>query len=116
MILIACLGLLGLASFSAEQRTKEIGIRKVMGAHSMDIVYLLTRDFVFLVGWAAIPAFVVAWYFMSKWLDTFAYHAAMNYLLYGAAFLMVILITLLTTGYHALQVAHSNPIKALKHE
>jgi putative ABC transport system permease protein len=116
MVLIACLGLLGLAAFSAEQRTKEIGIRKIMGARTTDIVYLLTRDFVFLVTLASIPAFIVAWYFMSKWLDTFAYHTSMNYLFYLLAFIAVALITLLTTGYHALQVANSNPINALKQE
>lgn len=116
MVLIACLGLLGLASFSAEQRTKEIGIRKVMGARTTDIFYLLTRDFVFLVCLATIPAFMVAWYFMTKWLETFAYHTNMNYILYFLAFFTVIIITILTTGYHALQVANANPIKALKHE
>lgn len=116
MVLIACLGLLGLAAFSAEQRTKEIGIRKVMGARSTDIVYLLTRDFVFLVTLASIPAFIIAWYFMNKWLDTFAYHTSMNYLFYLVAFLAVAIITLITTGYHALQVANANPINALKQE
>lgn len=116
MVLIACLGLLGLASFSAERRTKEIGIRKVMGARVTDIVYMLTRDFVFLVSLASIPAFIIAWYFMDKWLDTFAYHTKMNYLLFFVAFLAVAVITVLTTGYHALQVAGRNPIKALKHE
>ena len=116
MVLIACLGLLGLASFSAERRTKEIGIRKVLGAGSVDIIYLLTRDFVFLVSLACIPAFVIAWYFMAKWLDTFAYHTSMNYLLFVLAFIMVVTITLLTTGYHALLVANADPIKALKHE
>ena len=116
MIGIACLGLLGLASFTAEQRTKEIGIRKVMGAQTSDIVYLLTRNFVLLVALASIPAFIAAWYFMTKWLDTFAYHTNMNYLLYGLAFFMVVAITLFTTGYHALKAAYGNPVKALKHE
>ncbi len=116
MVLIACLGLLGLASFSAERRTKEIGIRKVMGASTVDIIYLLTRDFVFLVTLASIPAFIVAWYFMNKWLETFAYHTGMNYFFYVLALLIVIVITLITTGYHAVQVANADPIKALKHE
>ena len=79
MIFIACLGLIGLASFNAGQRTKEIGIRKVMGAEVTDIVYLLTREFIILVGLATIPAFIAAWYFMEKWLDTFAYHTALNF-------------------------------------
>lgn len=116
MILIACLGLLGLASFTAEQRTKEIGVRRVLGANTSDIVYLLTRNFIFLVMLASIPAFIAAWYFMKKWLDTFAYHTSMNFWLYGLALLLVILITLLTTGYHALKAATANPVKALKWE
>ncbi|MEO1259022.1 MAG: ABC transporter permease [Bacteroidota bacterium] len=116
MILIACLGLLGLASFTAEQRTKEIGIRKVMGAQTTDIVYLLTRNFVFLVAFATLPAFLAAWYFMNKWLDTFAYHTKMNFLLYGLAFFAVVMITILTTGYHALRAAQGNPVEALKWE
>ncbi len=116
MIFIACLGLLGLASFTAEQRTKEIGIRKVMGAQTFDIVYLLTSNFVWLVALAALPAFIAAWYFMTKWLDTFAYHANMNYLLFGLAFIMVVGITIFTTGYHALRAAKSNPVESLKWE
>jgi putative ABC transport system permease protein len=116
MILIACLGLLGLASFTAEQRTKEIGIRKVMGAQTSDIVYLLTRNFVLLVAVSTIPAFIAAWYFMTKWLDTFAYHTSMNYVLYGLAFFLVVLITILTTGYHALRAAQNNPVDSLKWE
>lgn len=116
MILIACLGLLGLASFSAEQRTKEIGVRKVLGAETKDIVLLLTRNFVFLVMVATIPAFLAAWYFMTKWLDTFAYHGGMNYLLYGIAFFLVVLLTLVTTGYFALRAAHRNPVEALRTE
>jgi len=116
MILIACLGLLGLASFTAEQRTKEIGVRKVLGAETTDIVYLLTRNFVLLVAVASIPAFIAAWYFMTKWLDTFAYHASMNYLLYGVAFFVVIVLTLLTTGYFALKAANQNPVQSLRTE
>ena len=116
MILVACLGLLGLASFTAEQRTKEIGIRKVLGAQTTDIVFLLTRNFLFLVALATIPAFIAAWYFMTKWLDTFAYHTNMNYILYGLAFIAVIFITLLTTGYHALKAAQNNPVNSLKWE
>ena len=116
MILIACLGLLGLASFTTEQRTKEIGIRKVMGAQTTDIIYLLTRNFVFLVAVATLPAFVAAWYFMTKWLDTFAYHTKMNFILYGLAFFGVVLITIFTTGYHALKAAQRNPVDSLKWE
>lgn len=116
MIFIACLGLIGLASFTAEQRTKEIGVRKVLGANTSDIIYLLTRNFVLLVALATIPAFIAAWYFMSQWLETFSYHTSMNYWLYGSAFVIVAFITILATGYHALKAAHGNPVEALKYE
>lgn len=116
MIIVACLGLLGLASFTAEQRTKEIGVRRVLGAGTGDIIVLLTRNFVVLVGIAAIPAFLVAWYFMKKWLETFAYHTNINVLLFGGALLLVALLTVLTTGYHALRAAGANPVKSLRSE
>lgn len=116
MILVACLGLLGLASFTAEQRTKEIGVRKVLGARTADIVYLLTNNFVLLVMLATIPACLAAWYFMNKWLATFSYHTHMNFWVYGLAVVLVVLITICTTGYHALKAANSNPVKALKYE
>ena len=116
MILIACLGLLGLASFTAEQRTKEIGVRKILGANTSNIVVLLTRNFVLLVALASIPAFVAAWLLMTKWLDSFSYHTNMNYALYALAFFMVVLITIATTGYHAMRAAVSNPVHALRHE
>jgi putative ABC transport system permease protein len=116
MILIAGLGLLGLASFSAEQRTKEIGVRKILGAETSNIVLLLTRNFVLLVLIASIPAFVAAWYFMKKWLDTFAYHAELNYWLFGLALFMVLLITIMTTSYHAIKAAVRNPVDALRYE
>ncbi len=116
MIIIAGLGLLGLASFTAEQRTKEIGIRKVVGAQNADIVLLLTRSFIYLVLIAALPAFLAAWFFMHKWLDTFAYHTNMNYWLYGLALGAVLLIVFITTGYHALKAAIGNPVEALRNE
>lgn len=116
MIIVACLGLLGLASFTAEQRTKEIGVRRVLGAKTTDIVYLLTRNFVILVALATIPAFIAAFYFMNQWLGTFSYHTNMNFWLYGLAFVLVALITLMTTSYHALKAARGNPVEALRYE
>ncbi|MEL7122015.1 MAG: ABC transporter permease [Bacteroidota bacterium] len=116
MILIACLGLLGLASFTTEQRTKEIGVRKVLGANSSDILILLTRNFLLLVLIGAIPAFIVAWYFMDLWLNTFHYHANMNFWLYGLALVIVAFLTFATTGYFALKAAANNPVKALRYE
>ena len=116
MIFIACLGLLGLASFTAEQRTKEIGVRKILGADTSNIILLLTKNFALLVGIASIPAFVASWYFMSKWLDTFSYHADLNYWLFLLAMIMVLFITLCTTGFHAIRAAIGNPVQALRHE
>ena len=116
MIFITCLGLLGLASFTAEQRTKEIGIRKVLGAGSVDLVVLLTRNFVVLAAIAALPAFLAGWYFMDKWLGTFAFHTEVNFLFFGLALLTIILIAILTTGFHALRAALANPVEALRSE
>ena len=112
----ACLGLFGLASFTAEQRTKEIGVRKILGANTGDIIFLLTRNFLILVAIAAIPAFIGGWYFMKQWLATFAYHTEMNFLLFGLALFIVLIITLLTTGFHALRAAQGNPIESLRYE
>ncbi len=116
MILIACLGLLGLASFTAEQRTKEIGVRKILGANTSNIVILLTRNFVFLVALASIPAFIAAWYFMNKWLETFSYHTQLNYKLFLLALIVVIVLTVITTSFHAVKAALSNPINSLRQE
>ncbi|WP_421871094.1 FtsX-like permease family protein [Marinoscillum sp.] len=116
MIVISCLGLLGLASFIAEQRTKEISIRKVLGAEVSGLVSLLVRDFLLLVIVGAIPAFGIAYYFMNEWLSTFEYHVNMNYFLYFLVLLVIGGVTILTTGYHALRAATSNPADNLKYE
>jgi putative ABC transport system permease protein len=116
MISIACLGLLGLASFTTEQRGKEISVRRILGAKSSDIVMLLTKNYILLIAMATIPAFIAAWIFMNKWLGTFAYHGEMNYWLYGLAFLTVLMIALLTTGYHALKAVRANPVERLRNE
>ena len=115
-IVIACLGLLGLASFTAEQRTKEIGIRKVIGASLHDIMFMLTKDFVILVGLAAPIAFGAAWYFMGDWLKGFAYYTELKVSTFVLALVITLVITLLTTSYHALRAAKSDPVKALRYE
>ena len=116
MIFIACLGLLGLASFIAEQRTKEISIRKVLGANTGGLVTLLVKDFVWLVLIGAVPAFGLGYYFMNDWLKTFEYHVDINLLLFVVVLLIILVITVLTTGYHALRAANSNPASNLKYE
>ncbi len=116
MLVIACLGLLGLASFTSEQRGKEISVRRILGAKTTDIVLLLTSNYALLVTIATIPAFIGAWVFMSRWLNAFAYHGEMNFWLYGLAFISVFLIALLTTGYHALRAVNANPVTRLRNE
>lgn len=116
MIVISCLGLLGLASFIAEQRTKEISIRKVLGANNAGLVSLLVKDFLILVLLGALPAFGIAYYFMDEWLNTFEYHVDMNYLIYFLVLIVIAGVTILMTGFHAFRAASSNPADNLKFE
>src|SRR6185436_18647988 len=115
-ILIACLGLFGLATYMAEQRTKEIGVRKVLGAGVNNIVSMLSRDFLRLVFIAAIVAFPVAWWFMYKWLQDFAYRVSISWWIFIAAGLAALLIALLTVSFQAIRAAISNPVKSLRTE
>lgn len=115
-IFIAFLGLFGLASYLARQRTKEIGIRKVFGAGFWNILVLMTRHFFLLVIVAALPAFAIAWYVVQKWLENFAFQVEMDYFLFGLVLVFTLLLTLLTTGFHAVRVSKINPAKTLKYE
>ena len=116
MILIACLGLLGLASFIAEQRTKEISIRKVLGAEVGSLIGLLIKDFMLLVFLGAIPAFVAGYFIMDNWLQNFEYHVDINVLQFLLVLFIIMALTVVTTGYHALRAATSNPANSLKAE
>ena len=115
-ILIAALGLFGLASYMTEQRTKEIGVRKVLGGSVTDIVILLTRDFSKLVLMANLIAWPVAWYFMSNWLESFAYRTSMSIGIYIFAGILAWLIASLTVGSLAAMTANLNPTLSLRHE
>jgi len=115
-ICIACLGLFGLASFSAEQRTKEIGVRKVLGASVPNIILLLSKEFTKLVLVAFIIAAPIALYAMNKWLQEFAYKTDINILIFILAGGGALLIAYLTVGYQAAKAALANPIDALKYE
>jgi putative ABC transport system permease protein len=115
-IFIACLGLFGLSAFAISQRIKEIGIRKVLGADVSTIVTLLSKDFMKLVAFAVIPAFFVAWYFMNRWLQDFAYRINMPYWIFLVAALLAALIALVTISFQAIKAAVSNPVKSLRTE
>lgn len=113
-IFITCLGLLGLAAFSAEKRTKEIGIRKVMGATTEDIVQLMAKDFVGLILLGALLGVPITWYILNKWLATFAYHTEINGWLLGTIMVVCLLIGLLTVSTQAIKAAMSNPVDSLR--
>lgn len=115
-ILISCLGLFGLAAFSAEQRTKEIGIRKVLGARVSTIVSLLSVDFLKLIILSVVIASPIAWWAMNKWLQSFAYRQPIDWTIFAYTTLIAIVIGLLTIGSQAIKAAVSNPIKSLKSE
>ncbi|MBG6131487.1 putative ABC transport system permease protein [Aquimarina sp. EL_43] len=115
-ILIACLGLLGLAIYSAMQRTKEIGVRKVLGAEVTSIVTLLSKDFIKLVGIAIVIATPFSWYAMNKWLNVYAYRVEVNWWVFALAGFLALTIALLTVSFHAIKAARTNPIKSLRTE
>ncbi len=115
-IFISCLGLFGLVIFSAQQRVKEIGIRKVLGASVGKITNLLVKDFLKLVVLGIVIGFPVAWYFMSKWLTNYEYRIDMPWWAFGAAGIVVIAIALLTVSFKSISAAMANPVKSLKTE
>jgi putative ABC transport system permease protein len=115
-ILIACLGLFGLATYMAEQRTKEIGIRKVLGASVSGIVQMLSKDFVKLVLIACVFAIPLAWWGTSQWLQNFAYRVNIGWWVFGAAAVIALIIAVLTVSSQAVKAALSNPVKSLRTE
>ena len=115
-ILIACLGLFGLAAFTAERRTKEIGVRKVLGASVGSIVRLLSRDFLGLVLISLVFAVPVAWYFMHKWLNAFAFRIEIQWWVFALAGFLALLIAFLTVGVQSVRAATANPVKSLRSE
>ena len=115
-IFIACLGLFGLVTFMAIQRTKEIGIRKTLGASVQNIVSLLSGEFMVLILLAVIIASPVAWYFMNKWLEEFAYRVSIVWWVFLLAAIITVLIALVTIGFQAIKAAIANPVKSLRTE
>ncbi len=113
---MACLGLFGLASYTAEQRTKEIGVRKVLGATVPSIVGLLSKDFALLVALAFVAAAPVAYFAMGRWLDDFAYRIEISWWIFLMAGLFALLIALLTVSYQSIKAALADPVKSLRYE
>jgi putative ABC transport system permease protein len=115
-IALSCLGLFGMAVFSIERRTKEIGVRKVLGASVSGVVTLLSKDFVKLVLIANLFAWPVAWYAMNKWLQDFAYRIELGWWTFALAGGVALLIALLTVSTQAIRAALANPVEALRYE
>jgi len=115
-ILISCLGLFGLATYTAQVKTKEIGIRKVLGASVPSLIRLLSKEFVVLVSTSFVIAAPLAWYFMSKWLRDFAYRININWWIFLVTGVLAIMIALVTVGFQAIKAAVANPVKSLRTE
>jgi ABC-type antimicrobial peptide transport system permease subunit len=115
-IFISCLGLFGMASFMAEQRTKEIGVRKVLGATVFNLWQLLSKDFIVLIVIALLIASPTAYYFMHKWLQGYQYRTEITWWIFAVAAIGALVITLLTVSYQSIKAALMNPVKSLKTE
>ncbi|MEI9908189.1 MAG: ABC transporter permease [Bacteroidota bacterium] len=115
-ISISCLGLFGLVSFMAVQKTKEVGIRKVLGASAQSIVYLFSKEFTILIGIAFLIAAPLGYYFMQEWLSGFYYHTNIGWLVFAIAIFSSIVIAWITVGYKAIKAAIANPVKSLRTE
>jgi putative ABC transport system permease protein len=115
-IIIACLGLFGLAAYAAEQRTKEIGIRKVLGANISTIVTMLSKDFIKLVLISIIIATPLAWWAMQKWLQSFAYRQNIQWWVIAVAGFAAIIIAFITISFQSIKAALSNPVNSLRSE
>ena len=115
-ILIACLGLFGLVTYAAEQRTKEIGIRKVLGASIPGIVTMIAKDFLRLVFIASVLAFPIAWWAMHKWLQDFAYRVNISWWVFVIAGVTAVAIAIITVSFQAIRAAIANPVKSLRTE
>jgi ABC-type antimicrobial peptide transport system permease subunit len=115
-IFISCMGLFGMASFMAEQRTKEIGVRKVLGASVFSLWRLMSKDFVILVVISLMIAIPIAYYFMFGWLQNYKYRADLSWWIFAVTGIGAVIITLLTVSYQSIKAALTNPVKSLKTE
>ena len=115
-IFIACLGLFGLSAFAAEQRTKEIGVRKVLGASVASVTSLLSKDFIRLILIAIVIASPLAWYAMNQWLEDFAYRVTISWWMFAAAGLLAVVVAVITISFQSIKAAIANPVKSLRTE
>ncbi|MFH1070692.1 MAG: FtsX-like permease family protein, partial [Candidatus Glassbacteria bacterium] len=115
-VLLACLGLLGLTTQAAESRTKEIGVRKALGASVADIILLLSREFLMLLAISILIAWPVAWYFANRWLQNFAYRIDLDWYTFVLAGFIALTVAGATVSYQALKAATADPVKALRYE
>jgi putative ABC transport system permease protein len=115
-IFVACLGLFGLATYTAEQRTKEIGIRKVLGASVTQVTQMLSKEFIKLVLIASFIAFPTAWWATNKWLESFAYRINISWWIFAVSGFTALLIALITVSFQAIKAAIANPVKSLRTE
>ena len=115
-ILIACFGLLGLSAYNILQRTKEVGIRKVLGASTQNVMFILSKDFLILVAISCLIAFPFSWWKMHNWLQDYSYRITISWWIFLVAGVLAILIALLTVSFQAIKAALANPIKALRAE
>ncbi len=115
-IFVGCMGLFGLAAFSAEQRVKEIGIRKVLGASVLNIVSMLSKTFLKPVAIASLIAFPIAWWAMNSWLQDFEYRITISWTIFLIAAIAALLIALITVSFQSIKAATANPVKNLRTE
>ena len=115
-IFISCMGVFGLAMFSARRRSKEIGIRKILGASVMNLAALLSKDFVLLVSIAIAIASPIAWYFMHQWLQSFAYRTGIGAWVFILAGLAALIVAIVTVSFQAIRAAMANPVKSIRTE
>jgi putative ABC transport system permease protein len=115
-IFISCLGLFGLASFVAEQRKKEIGVRKVLGASTYNLWQMLSKEFALLVAVSCFIAIPLAWYYLNSWLAQYDYRASISFWIYIISGVGALVITMLTVSFQAIKAALANPVKSLRTE
>ncbi|HEY0434839.1 MAG TPA: FtsX-like permease family protein, partial [Chitinophagaceae bacterium] len=115
-IIISCLGLFGLAAYTAERRRKEIGVRKVLGASVTNITAMLSADFIRLVALSCVVAFPIAWWAMNSWLQNYQYRITINWWVFIAVGLLAILIAVITISFQSIKAAVANPVKSLRTE